>query len=87
MRKLTLALDALRVESFATAGARSSGEGTVHGRSMVTNEPTCQSADPAYCTGYGTCYATCQGCGGSSGTCGASCASCDPSCVFSCWPC
>lgn len=69
MAKMKLDIDALRVESFATAAATPE-RGTVHARSdeetadcdaaaiPTTDWKTCQGAD---CTARTLCYYSCQG--------------------------
>lgn len=86
MKKLRLELDALRVESFSTAG-EARGRGTVHGNAPVEPpELYTQSEDPVQCQTQGyTCLASCNGscnsCYSCDGTCHGSCLTqCDPSC-------
>ncbi len=72
MKKLALNVDALRVQSFATAD-QAVGRGTVHGEAC-----TCQTA--CTCPGCPSCGDTCPN------TCYETCD--DPSCFtceFSCW--
>jgi len=82
MKKLSLALEDLAVESFTTDGA-ASRRGTVEARSGTTYRDescggTCvQTCYPASCASCAfTCDASCGGCGGSGFTCaGATCGS------------
>ncbi len=89
MSKLTLELDALKVESFGTTAGPVAGAGTVraHAGGMVeeeaeaaittppaTREPTCLGTCNRSC--WGTCDASCPG------TCAWSCAAgCSDSCA------
>ncbi|MBB4637878.1 hypothetical protein [Longimicrobium terrae] len=81
MKKLTLQLDDLRIESFSTTGAPRE-RGTVVGEEQCTCPTACS------CPGCPTCDASCNGtCGGTCdascyGTCGDTCAGCtwDASC-------
>jgi len=62
MRKLTLKLDELAVDSFDTAGANS-GRGTVQGNDTVQTEwctgyPDCISKPQCH-TPHDTCYGSC----------------------------
>ncbi len=81
MKKLSLKLEELLVESFDTSPDSEHARGTVRGRDVHTS-------DPSYCTGcYGctpagtydgnTCVSTCHqidcGCTGYNGTCDLSC--------------
>jgi hypothetical protein len=43
MKKLTLEIEELAVESFAIAGEQSAGGGTVHGREAGPTIPSCPS--------------------------------------------
>jgi hypothetical protein len=72
MRKLTLNLDQLAVDSFDTAAATEK-KGTVFGEQC-----TCQTQ--CSCPGCPTCDYTCDDV-----TCAASCGSCEPTCDASCW--
>lgn len=79
MRKLTLALDALRVESFATGTG--GGRGTVRGnRADAADGAVIRASDPWTCAGDPV------SCGGScDATCSRSCAeTCDRSCDGTC---
>lgn len=82
MKKLTLHLDELRVESFHTAPA-GAARGTVRG-----NAPTWYCSEQIDCTydyGCETQNATCGGGGSCEATCGASCnGTCGQSCYGSC---
>jgi hypothetical protein len=75
MKKLSLHLDDLLVESFTTTAAVRE-RGTVRGMDSVTvDQDTCATC-PATCA---SCPATCNAsCGG---TCGATCATCPVSCA------
>jgi hypothetical protein len=77
MKKLSLDLDDLQVESFSTRGVRGAG-GTVNGREYTAIEPGCTTSGQPYtgmgagCSEYASCLESCSGCGGASGfnTCG-----------------
>lgn len=84
MRKLTLELEALTVESFAADGA-AEARGTVAARQFtvyadecVTPNGTCERD----CSDHLSCWGTCNSCAGTCGatcggwTCGATCAGC-----------
>lgn len=81
MKKLMLALDELRVESFATEKGRPAGRGTVRGHSTLVLEDSegcvhtdaCPSTEYLDCTLSGCPDTGWQECGYSyGGTCGAS---------------
>jgi hypothetical protein len=79
MKKLTLRLEDLRIDSFSTTPVRRE-KGTVYGEQC-----TCHTA--CTCPGCPTCDASCNGtCDAScNGTCGATCAgTCAASCDFNC---
>jgi hypothetical protein len=90
MRKLTLNLDSLAVQSFETTPADAAGRGTVLGRAAAGPEPTrdcsmdpnCVYTDQASCKGtcdYNeTCYDSCYG------SCGSCIVSCPGTCAASC---
>ncbi|HEX2078132.1 MAG TPA: hypothetical protein VHG08_10500 [Longimicrobium sp.] len=83
MKKLTLNLDTLEVQSFATAGA-APNRGTVHGQESQPGE-TC--LDTCANTCFETCYASCAGptCEGGYGCrTAAAAASCYESCASLC---
>lgn len=94
MKKLRLELDALRVESFDTAGG-AGGRGTVQGHNVTYGESwdwPCEpvdsdyTADPAQCqTQAYTCAASCNGtCHSCNGTCHSCYATCYGSCQRTC---
>jgi len=63
MRKLTLEIDRLEVESFDTAGENAE-RGTVRGNDTIETEwctgyPDCGVSKPRCQTPYNTCYGTC----------------------------
>lgn len=62
MDKLTLRIDDLRVESFAT-GREGSDPGTVHAHHHTGNHETCAFTCPATCriTCPETCFLSCNG--------------------------
>lgn len=62
MKKLSLKLDDLRVDSFNTTPGDRAGRGTVHGHdeSQYSAITECESCD-SFC--YGTYWGTCGGCG------------------------
>ena len=76
MRKLTLKLDNLKVDSFQT-GADARLNGTVRGHDTIETEwctgyPDCGVSKPRCQTPYDTCYGTCgcsNGCGTEPGIC------------------
>lgn len=76
MRKLTLKLDNLKVDSFQT-GDDARRNGTVHGHDTIETEwctgyPYCGVSKPRCQTPYDTCYGTCgcsNGCGTEPGIC------------------
>ena len=76
MKKITLELDTLAVESFETVAAAAVERGTVrgHGTTIVIIDPSQASCD-GICEGegsqYATCEITCAQCTGD--TCGNSC--------------
>ena len=76
MSKLSLHVDDLEVQSFATTDA-TVGRGTVRGMDSATiDQDSCVS-----CNGQDTCgAATCAGATCAGASCGASCASCPVSC-------
>jgi hypothetical protein len=79
MRKISLDVESLNVESFATT-AMVDGRGTVeaHGPTGYTAFCQCQ-----YATNYGTCQGTCVNtCGGP--TCEDPCATGDDTCYLTC---
>lgn len=79
MKKLALSLDALEVQSFATADS-APGRGTVHGEQCTClTVCTCPG-----CNTCGTCEATCS-CN-TCGTCEATCRyqTCGPTCWETC---
>jgi hypothetical protein len=65
MKKLTLQLDDLRIESFSTTGAPRE-RGTVVGEEQCTCPTACSCPGCPTCDAScnGTCDATCNGCGG-----------------------
>jgi hypothetical protein len=74
MRKLSLHLEDLVVESFTTTDAARE-RGTVRGMDSVTvDQDTCVSCPVTCATCPGTCAASCGG------SCAASCATCPVSC-------
>jgi hypothetical protein len=72
MKKLSLSLEDLQVESFATAGGMRP-RGTVNANEMTTVEPGCTTSQQPYtgmgagCSEYASCLDSCSGCGGGSG--------------------
>ena len=54
MRKISLDLNALRVESFDTSGGDAKERGTVHGNSYVNSDQTCPCPNT-----YVTCETEC----------------------------
>lgn len=76
MRKLTLVLDSLAVQSFHTSGPEGAATGTVHGRAAVpeptygcSNTPDCIFTQQLSCKGsceadtcYESCYGSCHSC-------------------------
>jgi hypothetical protein len=74
MKKLTLSLDTLEVQSFTTAHDEP-GRGTVHGEQQCTCPTNCT------CPGCPTCAETCPN------TCWNTCddPSCEGSCMDTCW--
>jgi hypothetical protein len=79
MKKLTLDLNALTVQSFATAPAAPS-RGTVHGEQQCTCPTACTCPGCPTCdeTCPDTCYETCAG---------FTCATCggQETCDYTCW--
>lgn len=74
MRKLSLHLEELVVESFSTTDA-ARGRGTVRGMDSVTiDQDSCVTCAPTCATCGGTCPNTCPV------TCGNTCATCPVSC-------
>lgn len=71
MKKLTLSLDALRVESFDTSAVRAERDGTVHGHDggcdcscCCGSNETCRTCDQSACDtcifdSCGTCETVC----------------------------
>jgi hypothetical protein len=83
MKKLSLRLDDLHVETFATAEPRS-GRGTVQGHYGTTHTQAGHTCDVSC---EGTCEASCNGtCLDScNGTCGVSCnPTCGGTCYYTC---
>jgi hypothetical protein len=72
MKKLSLNLDSLRVESFATAGGVRP-RGTVNANEVTAVEPGCTTSQQPYtgmgagCSEFASCLDSCSGCGGASG--------------------
>ena len=72
MKKLTLNLDELQVESFSTRGALRP-RGTVNANEYTTIEPGCTTSGGQYtamgagCSEYASCLDSCSGCDGGSG--------------------
>ena len=84
MKKLSLSVDDLRIESFATDDARPP-TGTVHGQALTNyGAQTCNGYPVNTCVGYGTCFTcyythcgTCDGC-----TQAETCGSCNGTCDY-----
>jgi hypothetical protein len=72
MKKLSLNLDSLQVESFSTRGA-ARPRGTVNANEFTTIEPGCTTSQQTYtgmgagCSEYASCLDSCSGCDGASG--------------------
>jgi hypothetical protein len=83
MRKLTLSLDRLTVESFETLGVDGTGRGTVQAFVTTPRETCTIEWNPTYAP---TCAATCQSCPGTCEyTCGGTCGfTCDATCAYTC---
>jgi hypothetical protein len=99
MRKLTLNLDSLAVQSFETTPEDAAGRGTVLGRGIAVGypaqtypygcpSPLCMDTPLASCDGScgNSCYESCNGsCGSCIASCNASCGgTCDASCGDTC---
>lgn len=103
MRKLTLDLDAIQVESFATNPA-TAARGTVDGQQRQTygcetwtcpaptqdtcDQPTCDASCNGGCGTGATCVSCVQTCDATCQSCAGSCDSCVATCDFTCeWTC
>ena len=76
MRKLTLDLDALQIDSFEITDDAKARRGTVHGHVDYTNPVVCNTA--VDCS-FNSCYSNCQS------NCGVTCIdTCDVTCERSC---
>jgi len=92
MKKLTLRLEDLRIDSFSTTEVQRE-KGTVYGEQCTCHTqctcPGCPTCD-ASCNGScdASCNGTCAGCGSGDWTCGGTCdytcgggGTCDPTCA------
>jgi hypothetical protein len=92
MRKLTLDLDSLAVQSFETTPDGAAARGTVRGEAaeatpycqspvcLLTEQPSCKGTCEDTC--YDSCFGSCGSCIASCpGTCAASCGDTCPYCV------
>jgi hypothetical protein len=83
MRKLSLDLDAIQVESFSTQSA-AAARGTVDARQ---GRETWTCPVPTQDTCAGTCEYSCNGTCGGGGTTGSTCVSCAQTCDLTCNTC
>lgn len=86
MKKLTLDLDTLRVETFETAGTGGDGRGTVQGNGV--SDTTCNERLCGCPTNGLDCGSRVTDCGCVSFTCLTACnqGSCQETCMYSCGP-